>query len=100
MQPGFGNQIAMQPGFANQFGSVRPNYMPAGRHAICWNATPTNGQSIAGSHDGMMVQQQQGYGNRLGGGGYVQHPAMADAHYYSQGMAPYGGGYPSTNEDV
>jgi hypothetical protein len=72
--------------------------MPAGRHAICWNATPTNGQSTAGSHDGMMVQQQQGYGNRLVG--YVQHPVVAAAHYYSQGTTSYGGGYPSTNEDV
>jgi hypothetical protein len=109
MQPGFGNQMVMQPGmagpqmqpgFMNQFGSIPPNSMPgmpfAGMQAPQMQAVMMYPQQMMpGAQYGVMAQQQQMYGGRLAG--YMQHPAVAAAHYYSQGAASYGG-YPGTND--
>lgn len=111
MQPGFGNQMAMQPGmagthmqpgFGNQFGSVPPpNSMPGMPYAGMQSpqmqqAVMMYPQQMPGAQYGVMAQQQQMYGNRLAG--YMQHPAVAAAHYYSQGTATTYGGYPGTND--
>jgi len=109
MQPGFGNQMVMQPGmvgpqmqpgFMNQFGSIPLNSMPgmpfAGMQAPQMQAVMMYPQQMMpGAQYGVMAQQQQMYGGRLAG--YMQHPAVAAAHYYSQGAASYGG-YPGTND--
>jgi hypothetical protein len=109
MQPGFGNQMVMQPGmagtqmqpgFGNQFGSVTTNSMPgmpfAGMQAPeMQQAVMMYPQQMSSAQYGVMAQQPQLSGSRLAG--YMQHPAVAAAHYYSQGMASYGG-YPGMND--
>ncbi|KAK3163224.1 hypothetical protein QOZ80_1AG0000870 [Eleusine coracana subsp. coracana] len=109
MQPGFGNQIPMQPGmagtqmqpgFGNQFGSLPPNSMPGMPYAgmqppQMQQAVMMYPQQMPGAQYGVMAQQQQIYGSRLAG--YMQHPAVAAAHYYGQGTATYGR-YSGTND--
>ena len=50
---------------------------------------------MPGAQYGAMPQQQPMYGGRLAG--YMQHPAVAAAHYYNQGT-PGMYGYPGAND--
>ncbi|KAL6627005.1 hypothetical protein ACP70R_030731 [Stipagrostis hirtigluma subsp. patula] len=89
MQPGYGSlPPASMPGM--QFGSMQPPQMFASQPMQPVMMYP---QQMPGAQYGAMPQQQM-YGGRLAG--YMQHPAVAAAHYYSQGQASYG--YPGTND--
>ncbi|CAL4966167.1 unnamed protein product [Urochloa decumbens] len=101
MQPGHAAIAQMQPGFGNQqFGSLPPASMPGmqfpGMQAPqmygASQAAMMYPQQMPGAQYGAMPQQQPMYGGRLAG--YMQHPAVAAAHYYNQGtpgMYGYGG---------
>ncbi|KAJ1281871.1 hypothetical protein BS78_03G006800 [Paspalum vaginatum] len=94
MQPGFGNPqfgslpLASMPGM--QLGSMPPPLMYGGSQPAMMYP-----QQMLGAQYGVMPQQQPMYGSRLAG--YMQHPAVAAAHYYSQGTsAMYG--HPGAND--
>jgi len=94
MQPGqaagFGNQQfgllppASMPGML--FPGMQPSQMYGGSQPAMMYP-----QQMPGAQYGAMPQQQPMYGGRLAG--YMQHPAVAAAHYYNQGMY----GYPGAN---
>ena len=97
MQPGqaagFGNQQfgllppASMPGML--FPGMQPSQMYGGSQPAMMYP-----QQMPGAQYGAMPQQQPMYGGRLAG--YMQHPAVAAAHYYNQGT-PGMYGYPGAN---
>ncbi|CAD6233628.1 unnamed protein product [Miscanthus lutarioriparius] len=94
MQPGFGNQQfgSLPPTFmmGMQFGGMQPPQMYGGSQPVMMYP-----QQMPVVQYGAMPQQQPMYGGRLAG--YMQHPAVAAAHYYNnQGTAGMYG-YPGTN---
>lgn len=104
MQPGHAAVAQMQPGFGNQqFGSLPPAPMAGMQFPGMQTPQMYGGlqpammypQQMPGAQYGAMPQQQPMYGGRLAG--YMQHPAVAAAHYYNQGTtAMYG--YPGAND--
>ncbi|XP_062189220.1 TOM1-like protein 9 [Phragmites australis] len=100
MQPGQTAGTQMQPGFGNQFGSLPPNSMPGMQFTSMQPPQMLGSQPVMmypqqmpGAQYGAVPQQQQMYGGQLAG--YMQHPAVAAAHYYNQGRPTYG--YPGAN---
>ncbi|CAO2161687.1 unnamed protein product [Urochloa humidicola] len=94
MQPGHAAVAQMQPGFGNQqFGSLPPAPMPGMQFPGMQTPQMYGGsqpammypQQMPGAQYGTMPQQQPMYGGRLAG--YMQHPAVAAAHYYNQGTS-------------
>uniref|UniRef100_A0A0A9B4R5 VHS domain-containing protein n=1 Tax=Arundo donax TaxID=35708 RepID=A0A0A9B4R5_ARUDO len=96
MQPNQAAVTQMQPGFGNQFGSLPPNSMPGMQAPQMFGSQPVMmyPQQMPGAPYGAMPQQPQMYGGRMAG--YMQHPAVAAAHYYNQGRAMHG--YPGPND--
>jgi len=91
MQPGFGNQqfgsLPPTSMLGMQFGGMQPPQMYGGSQPVMMYP-----QQMAVAQYGAMPRQQPTYGGRLAG--YMQHPAVAAAHYYNnQGMY----GYPGAN---
>jgi hypothetical protein len=104
MQPGQAAVAQMQPGFGNQqFGLLPPASMPGMQFPGMQHPQMYGGsqpammypQQMPGAQYGAMAQQQPMYGGRLAG--YMQHPAVAAAHYYNQGTSGMYG-YPGAND--
>lgn len=104
MQPGHAAAAQMQPGFANQqFGPLPPTSMPGMQFPGMQPPQMYGGlqpammypQQMPGAQYGAMPQQQPMYGGRLAG--YMQHPAVAAAHYYNQGTTAMHG-FPGAND--
>ncbi|KAL6874677.1 hypothetical protein ACP4OV_013342 [Aristida adscensionis] len=100
MKPGQPAVTQMQPGFGNQFGSLQPNPMPGMQFGSMQPPQMLPSQQVMmypqqmpGAQYGAMAQQHQMYGRMAG---YMQHPAVAAAHYYGQGQPSYG--YPGAND--
>lgn len=94
MQPSFGNQqfgsLPPTPMMGMQFGGMQPPQMYGGSQPVMMYP-----QQMPVAQYGAMPQQQPMYGGRLAG--YMQHPAVAAAHYYNnQGTAGMYG-YPGAN---
>nr|CAB3471640.1 unnamed protein product [Digitaria exilis] len=99
MQPGHAAAAQMQPGFVNQqFGSLPPTSMPGMQPPQMYGGLQPAmmyPQQMPGAQYGAMPQQQPMYGGRLAG--YMQHPAVAAAHYYNQGTTAMHG-FPGAND--
>lgn len=94
MQLGFGNQqfgsLPPTSMMGMQFGGMQPPQMYGGSQPVMMYP-----QQMPVAQYGAMPQQQPMYGGRLAG--YMQHPAVAAAHYYNnQGTAGMYG-YPGAN---